>query len=211
MLDGGNVLIRKAKVVLLSVIAAMAYGIIHDQITARLCVEYFTVAHPALFHTVSPTLLGIAWGIAGTFGSGLLLGVLLAQASQSRSMPPMPVSNLCKPIFLLLGTMSVAAALAGLVGFELSRRSIISLAESWRELLPPSQYDRFMAVSYAHCASYLSGLGGGAYLILRIWNQRNRPGVFTIFPRTKYEVLRTALIVVIMCVIIWLRFLRSAH
>ena len=49
----------KVKITLLSIVAAVAYGIVHDQITARLCVEYFTVAHPPLIHTSSPTVLGL--------------------------------------------------------------------------------------------------------------------------------------------------------
>jgi hypothetical protein len=64
---------QKAKIILLSTVAAIAYGVIHDQITARLCVEYFAIAHPPLFHTTSPTVLGICWGIAATFAVGAFL------------------------------------------------------------------------------------------------------------------------------------------
>jgi hypothetical protein len=34
------------KIILACVAAAIIYGILHDQITARVCVEYFTVFHP---------------------------------------------------------------------------------------------------------------------------------------------------------------------
>ncbi len=53
------------KIILLSIAAAVAYGIIHDQITARICVEYFTIGHPPVFGTDDPTLLGIGWGMSG--------------------------------------------------------------------------------------------------------------------------------------------------
>jgi hypothetical protein len=46
------------KIILASVAAAIIYGIVHDQITARICIEYFTVFHPPVFLTQSPTLLG---------------------------------------------------------------------------------------------------------------------------------------------------------
>ena len=75
---GAGVIMRTSNIVLLCMAAAIAYGIVHDQITARLCVEYFTVAHPPLFHTTSPTILGICWGIAATFG----VGAILAQSLQ---------------------------------------------------------------------------------------------------------------------------------
>jgi hypothetical protein len=47
------------KIVFASIAAAILYGIVHDQFTARICVEYFTVFHPPVFATQSPTLLGI--------------------------------------------------------------------------------------------------------------------------------------------------------
>src|ERR1700722_16293989 len=68
---------KKTKGVALGVGVAVVYGIIHDQITVRLCVEYFSLAHPPLFPVSSPTLLGLCWGLAATVGVGLVLGYLL--------------------------------------------------------------------------------------------------------------------------------------
>lgn len=39
------------KIVLLCIVAAALYGIVHDQFTARICVEYFSIGHPPLFHS----------------------------------------------------------------------------------------------------------------------------------------------------------------
>ena len=33
-------------IVLMCIFAAVCYGIAHDHVTARVCVEYFTVGHP---------------------------------------------------------------------------------------------------------------------------------------------------------------------
>ena len=41
-------------IVLLSVLTCVTYGIVHDQITARICVEYFTIGHPPVFDTDDP-------------------------------------------------------------------------------------------------------------------------------------------------------------
>ena len=67
------------KIILMAVAAAVLYGIMHDQITARVCVEYFTIGHPQLFvfPTDDPTLLGIGWGIVATWWVGLPLGIAL--------------------------------------------------------------------------------------------------------------------------------------
>ena len=58
---------RFITIVALAVLAGITYGILHDQVTAHVCVEYFTIGHPALIPTESPTLLAIAW-------ASLLLG-----------------------------------------------------------------------------------------------------------------------------------------
>ena len=146
--------VRKAKIILLSTVAAISYGVVHDQITARLCIEYFTIGHPPLFHTTSPTVLGICWGITATVGVGALLGVILALVSQSKGRPPTAILRVFKSVLGLLAVMAVSASLAGVVGFELSRRSMICIPATLADLVPPSQQHRFMAVWFAHGASY---------------------------------------------------------
>ena len=59
------------KIVGLCIAAAIGYGIAHDQVTARVCIEYFTIGHPPIFGTQSPTLLAIGWGIGAFAGFGL--------------------------------------------------------------------------------------------------------------------------------------------
>ncbi len=200
-------LMQTAKIILLSTCAATGYGIIHDQITARVCIEYFSVAHPALFHTQSPSLIAFGWGVVATFWIGLTFGCLLARASQSEGLPPIPISKLAKLIFVLLGTMALAATLAGIVGFELSHHSLISMPSPWVRTIPLSQDDRFMAVWFPHGASYLLGIVGGTFLILRIWNQRFRPRIISIFPHGTFNQLRAASLLVVLCVIAWRRLL----
>jgi hypothetical protein len=45
---------------------AIAYGTLHDQVTARICVEYFTIGHPIIRPTESPILLGVIWSVVAT-------------------------------------------------------------------------------------------------------------------------------------------------
>ena len=104
------------KIVLFCIFAAICYGIVHDEITARICVEYFTVGHPNLFGTDSPTLLGIGWGIVATWWVGLILGVVLAFAAQSGKRRKRSLADLRRLILLLLLIMAGFAALAGLAG-----------------------------------------------------------------------------------------------
>jgi hypothetical protein len=197
---------QKAKVVLLCVCAAVLYGVMHDQITARLCIEYFTIAHPPLFKTDSPTLLGFLWGTAATSGIGILFGILLAEVSQSPEIPPLPIPLVAKQVLILLLTTAAAAVVAGLIGFELSRHSVINLDRAWNDILTLAQQDRFVAVWFAHGASYVVGLLGAMFVVARMWNQRQRPRLFSVFPRSRAEFVRAGIIVLLAVFIFWLRW-----
>src|SRR5580658_7588753 len=97
------------KIALTCVTAAVLYGIVHDQFTARICIEYFTVFHPPIFHTQSPSLLGIGWGIVATWWVGTFFSVPMVLAARAGSRPVLRASALIRPIAFLLGFMAVSA------------------------------------------------------------------------------------------------------
>src|SRR6201984_1184489 len=115
-------MIEDLKIVLLYVAAAIAYGVAHDQITARGCLEYFTVFHPPVFATQSLTALAFGWGVIATWWGGLFLGLLLALAAREGSRPKQTPSEQPRPIAKLLALMACCALCAGLVGFVLVSR-----------------------------------------------------------------------------------------
>jgi hypothetical protein len=198
--------VKNAKVILLSILAACTYGVVHDQITVRLCIEYFTIAHPPLFHTTSPTLLALCWGVAATVGIGAMLGVVLALVSQSSGSAPWTVSRLGRSILVLLAVMAASSFSAGIVGYYLSHKEFISIPAGFAAKIPAHQHDRFMAVWFAHGASYLVGLVGGALLCFRIWQARGRPSVISFFPQTRAAAIRAAFIAAVAAYIVWIRF-----
>ena len=78
-------------IVALAILTCVTYGVINDQITARICVEYFTIGHPRIVATEDPTIPGIVWGIIATWWVGLILGVPLATVAKTR-----PRSRVCR-------------------------------------------------------------------------------------------------------------------
>ena len=162
------------KIVLISIAAAVLYGIIHDQFTVRICVEYFTVFHPPVFATQSPTLLGLGWGIIATWWVGAFLGVLLAVAARAGSRPKLPAGILINPIGRLLLVMAGSALISGLGGYILARNGVIS-PPGWVTFhLRPSAHARFMADWWAHNASYAVGFLGGIVLCAVQYRRRVR-------------------------------------
>jgi len=152
------------KIVVTCIMAATLYGIVHDQFTAHICVEYFSVFHPPVFSTTSPELLALGWGVIATWWMGAFLGVLLAVAARAGSRNKINTSDLLRPIFVLLLAMGFLAAVAGFAGYVLARRGVIAPPEWIRYSLSPAKHARFVADWWAHIASYFFGFFGGITL-----------------------------------------------
>lgn len=160
------------RTIFLCVVAACVYGIIHDQITARICVEYFTVGHPPVFDTDDPTLLGIGWGIFATWWVGLILGIGLAVAANAGARPPRRPPSLVRPVALLLLASGIVATQAGFVGWRLARNGKLLRFGSPVDQLPHETLVAFQTCGFAHSASYAIGFLGGIVLIVRVWKSR---------------------------------------
>jgi hypothetical protein len=160
------------RIVLLCIVASVLYGIVHDQITARVCVEYFTIGHPPIFGTEDPTLLGIGWGIVATWWVGLLLGIPLAIAARAGSRPKRTAGSLIRPLACLLGISAVCALVAGLIGWGLAQIGAVFLVPWLAEQIPPEKHTAFLADAWAHSVSYLVGSVGGIVLMIRVWRSR---------------------------------------
>jgi hypothetical protein len=162
------------KIAAACVLAAVLYGIVLDQITARLCVEYFTVFHPPLFHTQSPTLLGIGWGIVATWWVGTFFGVLLILAARAGNRLPLRASEVLPSIAWLLAVMAVVAFLSGITGYVLARQGILDT--DWLTFTDsPTKRYRFMADWWAHTASYAAAFVGGIVVCIMTYRKRIRP------------------------------------
>ncbi len=164
-------------IVVMCVVAAVCYGIVHDQVTARVCVEYFTIGHPPVFNTNDPTLLGIGWGIIATWWVGLILGVPLAYFARMGSRPKRSVRYLMKPIACLLAVMAVCALTAGILGWLLARNGVVTLTGPIANQLPHDRHSVFLADWWAHSASYGVGLFGGIVTMALVWHSRQRESV----------------------------------
>lgn len=172
-------------IVLLCVIAAVLYGITHNQITARVCVEYFTIGHPPMFGTDNPTLLGLGWGVCATWWVGLLLGVPLAVAARAGVRPKRSVGSLVRPVAYLLAVMAACACGVGVVGWLLASRGAVFLVGPIAHELPSDRRVPFLADLWAHSASYIVGLVGGVVVIVRVWRSRGRTTPNTLLSQSR--------------------------
>jgi hypothetical protein len=152
----------------------VTYGIVHDQITARVCVEYFTIGHPPIFGTDDPTLLGLGWGVLATWWVGVMLGVPFALVSRVGNWPKRSAASIVRPLFILMAVGAVAALVAGIIGAALARAGAIALVEPLASEVPKAKHVAFLADLWAHSASYASGFISGGVLMMQVWLQRKR-------------------------------------
>ncbi len=158
----------------LSVLSCVLYGIVHDQVTARICVEYFTIGHAPLFDTTSPTLLALGWGVAATWWVGVILGIPLGLAARVGCWPKRTAVQLIKPIAVLLLVCGACAAVAGGIGNRLAANGKVWLLEPLASRVPQDRHVAFITDLWVHSASYLVGLVGGIVLIVSVLVSRAR-------------------------------------
>jgi len=159
------------RIVAVCMLAAVGYGILHDLITAHVCVEYFTKWHPQIVSSRNPVVLALVWGVVATWWVGALLGVLLAIVARAGSRyPKLALSQLARPIAYVLGIAGVAALALGLAGYW------SACAWGAPPFVPPadavSDWRPCCAVAIAHNTSY--GVGFLASVGVCIWVIRRR-------------------------------------
>ena len=160
------------KIVFVSVVGAILYGVIHDQLTARVRVEYFTVFHPPVFATQSPTLLAFGWEVIATWWMGAFLGHFACNAALGGSRAQLSAPDLLEPIGKSLGVMAGCALLAGISRFVFARQDVIFPPQWVSARLTPAAHARFMADRSAHNASYAAGFFGGIILCALQYRRR---------------------------------------
>lgn len=163
-------------IVVVSILACVIYGIVHDQITVRICVEYFTIGHREILF-IPPrdlTALGLYWGIVATWWVGLLLGVPLAAAARLGSRPKRTVGSIIRPMAVLFGASALFAVLAGVAGYIAASNGWVWLVGSLADSVPSEKHIPFLVNLWAHTGSYLAAAAGGLILISHVWRARGR-------------------------------------
>jgi hypothetical protein len=162
------------KIVALAVVAAIVYGVLLDQVTARVCVEYFTVGHPPIFGTEDPTLLGLGWGVLATWWVGVGLGLILATAARWGRSPKLTARELVPTVVVFLAVLGVLAFVFGSIGYILARSGVVRLLEPLATHVPADRHAAFMADLWAHSASYGFGFLGGLVVCVVVEIRRLR-------------------------------------
>lgn len=165
-------LAESGKIVGICVLAATGYGIVHDQVTVRVCLEYFTVGHPPIFQPHSPTLLALGWGVLATWWVGMILGVPLAFISRFGTKPKLRAADLWRPVAILLTVMGVSSLVCGCLGYAGARMGWLWLAGPVASRVPVGNHNAYLADLWAHSGAYCGGFLGGVVIWFHAWHRR---------------------------------------
>jgi hypothetical protein len=128
--------------------------------------------HPDIFHTQSPTLLALGWGVVATWWVSLFLGIMLAIAARSRSRVKLTASHIFPLLLKLLAIIAIFALAAGIIGYFLQGLGM----EYYATAIQKQIRHTFYAALWAHEMSYPTGLIGGITLSIIVWRSRRTQG-----------------------------------
>lgn len=157
-----------AKIFTFCFVTTIIYGILHDQITVRICKEYFTIGHPAIIPSFNTTLLGLGWGIIATWWVGLLLGLPLAAVCRIGNRRKLSLYMIIKQIIALFAITFIISSIFGLTGWLLADCKIINLSDPFARRIQDAKHPYFLADAWMHSASYIIGISCGVLFILYI-------------------------------------------
>jgi hypothetical protein len=163
------------KIVLFVTLTMISYGIAHDQVTARVSIEYFTIGHPPLINTENPTLIAFAWGFVATWWVALPAGVIVALMARVGTWHKITWTDLRRPALIYIAATATVCVIAGIIGCIAASRGWVWLLEPMASAVPSERHTRFLANLWAHTAAYVMGVVGTLALCGWIlWTRRHQ-------------------------------------
>ncbi|MDY3553312.1 hypothetical protein R5W24_002413 [Gemmata sp. JC717] len=164
--------IPRYRFALLGFVAIVGYAVLQDQVSARLCPEYFTVLHRPVPGVTDPTLLGVCWGFLGGWWGGVLLGYAAGLTATLGSHPKLAPREILKPLAFLVSGVAVATALTGFSVWRHSEALGVVLDPGMAEAVPPPRHRALFTVACYHFVAYASSIFGGVVLCVWVASER---------------------------------------
>jgi hypothetical protein len=158
----------------LGVIAGVSYGMLQDQVSARLCPEYFTLFHNPIQGLTNPTLLGLAWGFLATWWAGMLLGYIAGLFATLGSAPKLAPREIVVPLLILMGGIAATVAISGFSVWLNSENLRVSVDPEVGRMLPRQRHVSLLVVACYHLVAYASSFAGSLVLCVWIWRERKK-------------------------------------
>jgi hypothetical protein len=124
---------ESSKIILMSIIASVCYGIIHDAITINVCFDYFRsdMTHhgpytrryfPFVYYSNSKILYTLLWGTIATYWVGGIAGIIWAIAARSNPRS-LTWHDLIVPTVIFMSCTLACSIVAGFLEYQGSHNS----------------------------------------------------------------------------------------
>jgi hypothetical protein len=160
------------KTIATCILASVLYGLIHDQITIRICPQYFTIWHPHVIETDSLTVLALVWGVIATWWMGAFLGILVGGSATFGQWPIPSFNYIFKCILWIMGASAIGAILAGLIAWQIHAIAPAFIMREQIASLDLETQRRFTIDLFIHNASYNVAPIGAIIASIFIWRRR---------------------------------------
>jgi len=163
-------IVKSLFVLALASLIAGIYGIIHDQITITISLDYF-LYFKGLYTTSAPYRLGAAfigwsstWWVGFWAAAALIIALIIKK--QSRGM----VKRVLKEALIIMGIAAVSGAVGGILGYLIPVK--VDFFYQFALDHHVENYAAFFSVWMIHIFGYAGGLLGAAYRVIRILKYR---------------------------------------
>lgn len=162
----------RLRAMLLGIAVLVGYAVLQDQVSARLCPEYFTVLHNPIPGLTDPTLLGVAWGFLGAWWGGALMGYAAGLCATVGPRPPMTVRQLVKPMLVLVAGVGVVTAIAGFSVWKHAQMMEVEISSVYSRRIPTARHQAAFVVACYHFVAYVAAVVGS--VVLCVWIRTRR-------------------------------------
>lgn len=159
---------------LIGLVVVVGSAVLQDQVSARLCPEYFTHLHRPIPGLADPTLLGICWGFLGAWWGGALLGYAAGLTATLGPRPKLTPRELVKPIVLVVCAVAAATTLAGVSVWRHAEMLGVTLDPGMAEAVPVRRHRELLTVACYHFVAYAGSAVGSVVLCVWVWAERRK-------------------------------------
>ncbi|MCJ8330444.1 MAG: hypothetical protein HRT89_15020 [Lentisphaeria bacterium] len=156
------------KITLLCIFAAILYGIVHDQISAQISMEFFTKGDSES----SARFIALVKGILWTWWFGLILSIPLGLCARHGKRNKLKAKKLILPVARVIATVFVFSLCSGLIGYAIATLGLHELSDKLVSSIPEESRNGYIANIWSSFGAYVGAVVGAYRACLNTHKKR---------------------------------------
>ncbi len=180
----GDEILQDILLLVLGMATVFVFNIVQQVVLAYYCTIFFTQYLYDWFHTSNPLILGLGWGIVGSWWVGLPFSIVFVLAARAGSWPQRNARQIVPIAAVLVGVLWLTSLISGIIGHATAQAFLNFDNNSWLTMFYPSlirdavgdvSSDTFLrlgAAQFANSYAYLFGSAGAIFVTGLVLGQR---------------------------------------